>query len=184
MKITVDEINTRNINDVNKCDNEFIIDSKLVMHLENDLIHYTTKQVPLTRKRYGIDDIDYTAYLDNNDRIVYLAYVEGQIAGQIILRKNWNKYAYIEDITVDVKFRRQGIGRELLSRAERWARKRKLVGIMLETQDNNVPACRFYESYGFQLRGFDSYLYKGIDRTTDEIALYWYLVFGEDSPDH
>ena len=51
MKITVDEINTRNINNVNKCDNEFIIELKLVVHLENDLIHYTTMQVPLTKQR-------------------------------------------------------------------------------------------------------------------------------------
>jgi RimJ/RimL family protein N-acetyltransferase len=48
---------------------------------------------------------------------------------------------------------------------------------MLETQDNNVPACRLYARCGFQLRGFDTHLYKGDDPSTDEIALYWYLVF-------
>ena len=48
---------------------------------------------------------------------------------------------------------------------------------MLETQDNNVPACRLYERCGFQLRGFDTHLYKGHDPATGEIALYWYLTF-------
>jgi streptothricin acetyltransferase len=48
---------------------------------------------------------------------------------------------------------------------------------MLETQNNNVAACRLYESGGFQLAGFDRCLYKGLHPDTDEIALYWYLVF-------
>ncbi len=48
---------------------------------------------------------------------------------------------------------------------------------MLETQDNNVGACKFYESCGFQLKGFDTSLYKAIDQVKNEIALYWYLLF-------
>ena len=80
---------------------------------------------------------------------------------------------------MDVKFRRQGIGKQLILQAQRWAQDRSLAGIMLETQDNNVSACKFYESCGFQLRGFDAYLYKGINIHTDEIALYWYLIFDE-----
>jgi ribosomal protein S18 acetylase RimI-like enzyme len=48
---------------------------------------------------------------------------------------------------------------------------------MLETQNNNLPACRFYEHCGFTLSGFDRNLYKGINKDTEEIALYWYLLF-------
>lgn len=183
MGMTIEEINTRNINDVNKCDNEFIIASKLVLHLENEVIRYTIIQLPVAKKRYGIDKIDYSTYINKKDKVVYLAYVDGQIAGQIILRKNWNNYAYIEDVTVDVQFRRQGIGTQLISRAKQWARNRSLMGIMLETQNNNLPACKFYESCGFQLRGFDTYLYKGENYATAEVALYWYLLFGENSTD-
>ena len=155
-------------------------------------IRYTIAEIPSTKKRYGKDNVDYTAYIDDPDKVVFLAYVEGQIAGQIILRKSWNRYAYIEDTAVDVKFRRRGIGKELISEAKRWAQERNLAGIMLETQNNNVTACKFYESCGFQLRGFDTDLYKGINRDTDEVALYWYLVLGETTltsacsrtPDH
>ena len=52
---------------------------------------------------------------------------------------------------------------------------------MAETQDNNVPACKFYESYGFKLGGFDKYLYKGIDKTNNEIAIFWYYFNLHDS---
>ena len=179
--ITHEELNPKNIKDINKCNDEFIIDSKLVLHLENGEIKYTIVQIPVTSKRYGKDDIDYTTYIDNVNKVVFLAYVDGQIAGQIILRKNWNKFAYIEDITVDVQFRRQGIGRELILRAERWARNHNLAGSMLETQNNNVPACLFYERCGFRLSGFDAYLYKGIYPSTEEVALYWYRIFAEES---
>jgi ribosomal protein S18 acetylase RimI-like enzyme len=108
--------------------------------------------------------------------------VDEQLAGQVILRKNWNHYAYLEDIAVDAGFRRLGVGRALLQHTVAWAKARQLAGIMLETQNNNAAACRLYESCGFKLAGFDRYLYKGLDPNTDEIALYWYLLFDEVSP--
>ncbi len=178
--LNIEEINERNIGDVNKCNGEFTIDSRLVLHLENDGLRYEIEPLPLTKKRYAADKIDYTPYITNVDKVIFLAYANTQIAGQVILRKNWNHYAYVEDIVVDTRFRRQGIGRELISHAQRWARERNLTGIMLETQNNNVRACKFYESCGFQLKGFDSDLYRGINRATNEVALYWYLVFSED----
>jgi streptothricin acetyltransferase len=60
-----------------------------------------------------------------------------------------------------------------------WARGGGYPGLMLETQDINVAACRFYASLGFKLGGFDRYLYKAEMPGTDEIALYWYLLFEE-----
>jgi ribosomal protein S18 acetylase RimI-like enzyme len=133
-------------------------------------------KIPSTTKRYD-EEPGYATYVDNPEKTVFLAYVDGEIAGQIVLRKNWNKFAYVEDIAVDVLFRRQGVGRELLTRAKHWAIECNLAGIMLETQNNNVNACKFYEGCGFRLGGFDKYLYKGINKDTDEVALYWYLFF-------
>jgi streptothricin acetyltransferase len=64
-----------------------------------------------------------------------------------------------------------------MQRAVDWAKAKHLPGIMLEAQDVNVIACRFYEKFGFTLRGFDTHLYKGLNPSTNEIALYWYLMF-------
>jgi hypothetical protein len=52
MRITIEEINARNIRDMNKCKGEFIIDAKLVLHVENGEIRYTVTEVPSTVKRY------------------------------------------------------------------------------------------------------------------------------------
>jgi len=177
MSITLCELNEQNLQNVNKCDGVFTVESKLVLQAENDVIRYKVVSVPPYQKRYAFDAIDYSTYLANPDKAIFFAYVNGNLAGQIILLKYWNRYAYIEDIAVDLHFRRCGVGQALINQAIGWAKAKEAPGIMLETQNNNVPACRFYEHCGFTLGGFDTYLYKGINKDTEEIALYWYLLF-------
>ncbi|MCJ7625734.1 MAG: GNAT family N-acetyltransferase [Anaerolineaceae bacterium] len=144
MDILIREIDKNNVTDIGSCDGEFIIDSRLELYMEQGEILYKFVPISPYKKRYKQDDIDYSTYLDDPHKTVYLAYTDGQIAGQIILCNYWNKYAYIEDIAVDIKYRRQGIGRRLILQAVSWAKERGLPGIMLETQDNNAAGCRFY----------------------------------------
>ncbi len=49
-----------------------------------------------------------------------------------------------------------------------------LMGVMLETQDNNVGACRLYQACGFEIGGFDRKLYGGIAAVRGEVAIFWY----------
>lgn len=166
------------LSDINRCNGEFWIDSRLSLNCADGSIHYDIVPVePRVKKRYPAEGRDLSLYFDQPERAIFLAYLDGTIAGQIILRKNWNAYGYIEDITVDSAFRRQGIGRQLLAQAVDWARERALPGLMLETQDVNVAACRLYSACGFSLGGFDRNLYTGLDPNSSEIALYWYKIF-------
>jgi ribosomal protein S18 acetylase RimI-like enzyme len=91
--------------------------------------------------------------------------------------KWWNQFGYVEDLVVNPEYRGEGIGRKLLEHGIQWARENNFPGVMLETQDDNVPACTLYQSCGFVLSGFDHNVYKAINPTTKEIALYWYLIF-------
>jgi streptothricin acetyltransferase len=176
--IEIVELGEGNLGDINRLDSSFMIDSRLVLRTEeNGDISYTVENLPPLTKHYPVDEIDYSTYIRNPAKAVYLAYVDGQFAGQVILRKNWNNYAYIEWIVVDAGFRKLGTGRMLMERAISWAKERHLPGIMLETQDNNVAACKFYESFGFKLGGFDRFLYRAIPEVAGETALFWYLVF-------
>ena len=118
MEVVTTELDHRSVGDIGKCDGEFTVDSKLVLHAENNEILYTTISVPSFKKRYGQDEVDYAAYVDDPDKTAFLAYVNGQMAGQIILRKNWNRYAYIEDIVVDLRFRRRKVGKALIAQAK------------------------------------------------------------------
>lgn len=177
MNITVREIDEGTIQLVKQYGSSFEVTSKLVLHPENGKISYTVVDVPPYIKQYGLERVEASTYLANPDKVVFFAYVDDELAGQIRLWKHWNAYAYIDDIAIETKYRGQGVGRALIERAIEWAKSKSLPGIMLETQNNNVAACRLYERCGFELGGFDAYLYKGLDPTTDEIALYWYLLF-------
>jgi ribosomal protein S18 acetylase RimI-like enzyme len=177
MELTLCELVAAHLKDVNSCDNTFTVDAKLVLDAENGVISYEVVSVSPYEKRYPLDELDVATYIANPDRIIYLAYLDGQLAGQIRIGKWWNRFAYIEDIVVHSPFRKQGVGRALIGQAITWAKAGGYPGIMLETQNINVGGCRLYESCGFKLGGFDTCLYKGIHPDKDEIALYWYLIF-------
>ena len=177
MEISIREIDANTLQYVNRTDNSYIVKSQLVLNAENGRISFGTKDVPPYMKHFQPDEIDYTTYISNPKKVVYFAFVQDELAGQIRILEWWNAYAYIGSIVVDLKYRRQGIGHALLERARDWAKSKGYPGLMLETQNNNVPACRLYEKCGFVLGGFDGYLYKGLNPSTDDVALYWYLVF-------
>jgi ribosomal protein S18 acetylase RimI-like enzyme len=178
MGIAIQPLDLQNIHDVDRCDGSFWVDSKLILSLEYDRISYRIVDLEPFIKRYPLDQVGFNTYIDHPDKVAYLAYLDGQVAGQMRVCRYWNRYAYIEDIVVDNQFRRRGIGRALIQQAIQWANEQQLAGVMLETQNNNLAACRLYESCGFRLGGIDRFLYQGLQPGTDEIALYWYWVQG------
>ncbi len=180
MTLILLEINETNLADVAQVDSVFTVEAVLHLNAQDENISYSVASVPPYEKRYPIEDLDYADYLHQPDKVIFLAYIDGQIAGRIVLKKNWNHYGYIDDIAVNRPYRRLGVGRGLINEAIRWAKDKGLPGLMLETQNNNVDACRFYERCGFRLRGFDTYLYRALDPKTEEVALYWYLSFEEE----
>ncbi|WP_242234938.1 streptothricin N-acetyltransferase SatA [Bacillus cereus group sp. BfR-BA-01316] len=166
-------------------DDSFTVNTRLVLSVSkiNNKIEYTVEKVPGYEKSYLEDKYDddeelaYNEYINNPNQIIYIALLHNQIVGVMILKKNWNRYAYIEDIKVDKECRELGIGRRLIEQAKQWAKDGNMPGIMLETQNNNVAACKFYEKCGFLIGGFDFLVYKGINEQNDEVAIYWYLKF-------
>jgi GNAT superfamily N-acetyltransferase len=59
--------------------------------------------------------------------------------------------ALLWDIRVTPVGRGHGVGRALFRAAERWASARGFTELVIETQDTNVPACRFYARMGCTL---------------------------------
>ncbi len=163
-----------NIYELNGC---FVIDSYLELSLNNNKFTYDIIPCEAREKRYDdeADKLDFQSFIGNNNKSVLLAFYDEKYAGRIILIKAWNNYVHIEDITVDKKYRGCGIGKELMDKAREWAKECGVKGISLETQNNNVRACKFYEKYGFILGGVNNKLYTALDN--DEIALFWYYIF-------
>ncbi len=83
---------------------------------------------------------------------------------------------YIEDIAVCKDFRGQGIGSALINISIEWAKHKNLHGLMLETQDNNLIACKFYHNCGFKIGSVDTMLYANFENNFEK-AVFWYLRF-------
>lgn len=122
------------------------------------------------------EEADCLEYIDNTDKIIYLYYQDDKCVGKVKLRKNWNRYAYIEDIAVCKDFRGQGIGSALINISIEWAKHKNLHGLMLETQDNNLIACKFYHNCGFKIGSVDTMLYANFENNFEK-AVFWYLRF-------
>jgi ribosomal protein S18 acetylase RimI-like enzyme len=79
------------------------------------------------------------------------------------------------DIRVHPDFRRSGIGTELFNHAASWSKKRGCRQLKIETQNVNVPACRFYAKQGCRLGEINRYAYAGHPKVGHEVMLIWYL---------
>jgi streptothricin acetyltransferase len=89
-------------------------------------------------------------------------------------RQYWRNTAFVWNILIDRAYRRQGLGTQLMRRVIDWARSVGLRGVVCETQTNNLPACRFYQKFGFQLCGVDDHFYSNEDVALKEVALFWW----------
>lgn len=61
-------------------------------------------------------------------------------------------FAVLWDLRVAPAWRKHGVGQLLTAAAEREARTADCLGMIVETQDTNVPACRLYAACGYTLQ--------------------------------
>lgn len=71
---------------------------------------------------------------------------------------------------------KKGIGSALINISIEWAKHKNLHGLMLETQDNNLIACKFYHNCGFKIGSVDTMLYANFENNFEK-AVFWYLRF-------
>lgn len=173
------KLNSDTLKDMNKANEPFEIIGKLKPTFVNDEWTYTEEIYDYSYLHsYPNEDCDYSLYIENPDREVFLAYSDKECIGQIVLKKEWNKYALVEDICVSRTSRGKGVGTALIQKAIEWAKGKELDGLSLETQDNNLLACRFYSKCGFVIGAVNTMLYKNFSKPwSDSTAIFWYLKF-------
>lgn len=87
--------------------------------------------------------------------LVYLASLKGRAAGTASLHtghySTWGDYWYghVEDLIVAPEFRRRGVAHRLLKQIEEAARQLGLGRVELLVLNDNLPAKRLYEQFGF-----------------------------------
>jgi GNAT superfamily N-acetyltransferase len=81
--------------------------------------------------------------------------------------------AVLHDMRVAPSHQRRGIGKRLFETVSEWARNEGMRYLKIETQNTNVPACRFYQKMGARLGGLERHAYAGAN--SEEVMLLWYL---------
>ena len=79
--------------------------------------------------------------------------------------------AVLWDIRVALAARGRGVGAALFRAVEAWAAARGCGQLKIETQNINVPACRFYARQGCVLGAINRFAYPELP---DEVQLLWY----------
>jgi GNAT superfamily N-acetyltransferase len=79
--------------------------------------------------------------------------------------------ALLWDIRVTPPARGHGIGAALFRAAEAWSTRHGCLTLAVETQNVNVPACRFYAAQGCVLGAINRFAYPTLP---DEVQLLWY----------
>lgn len=147
-------------------DRSLLVDHVGVPKIEGGRLFVDPVPVAPYRKTYALDAPD------ESER--YVAYLGTESVGELRCAKGWNNYLHVHDLVVGASYRRRGIGEALVRHALTRANELGLVGVALETQNTNCPALRLYERCGFELGGFDQLLYKALDPSSQEVALFLY----------
>ncbi|WP_050995814.1 GNAT family N-acetyltransferase [Paenisporosarcina sp. TG20] len=166
----------KHITEINNANEGFLIIGKIIPSFQEGEWVYEEELFERTSEmKFPDDHLNWSEYINKEDKVIFLAYQNKKCIGQIRLVKDWNKYAYIENIAVRKEFRKSGIGRMLLIVGEEWAKENSLIGMSLEAQNDNLIACRFYIKEEFVLGGVDTL--KQFYNPNIDITLYWYKIF-------
>jgi ribosomal protein S18 acetylase RimI-like enzyme len=79
------------------------------------------------------------------------------------------------DIRVDDKYKHHGIGQKLFDQAKYAAQEKGYKKMIIESQNNNVTACRFYRKQGAVISKIDTNAYASEPGLENEIQFIWTL---------
>jgi GNAT superfamily N-acetyltransferase len=123
---------------------------------------------------------DWPQRFDTTSWALHSAWIDGRRAGGIVVAVRTEGLDMLErradlaaiwDIRVAPDLRGRGLGSRLFGAAEAWARTQGCTQLKVETQNVNVPACRFYARRGCTLGGIHRFAYPLLPQ---EVQLLWY----------
>ena len=146
-------------------------------------------QVPYVKDYDASDDPDgrvlnWPRHFDVSNWGFFFALVDGEGVGAAAVARHTpavhmlesrDDLAVLWDLRVRPERRRQGTGTVLFRHAADWARSKGCRQMKIETQNTNVPACRFYAAQGCVLGGVNRFGYAACPAAAHETMLLWYL---------
>jgi GNAT superfamily N-acetyltransferase len=186
MEVTITEEGTAVLGEYAGVSSAFVVDCLL------DLAGHGLGGLPLSQRRLEVPTVkDYDAdsgegpagwarEFDMSRWGVLAARAAGRCVGGAVIAfdtpgvdmlEGRRDLAVLWDLRVAPEARGKGIGSRLFQAAEAWATARGCRQLKIETQNINVPACRFYARQGCVLGAIHRFAYPDLP---DEIGLLWY----------
>ena len=100
MNITIRPLDSTSLPQVDKFERDSIVRSHLMLNVKDNELSYSIVPVEPYKKILTVEPEDYPTFIDNPKKTIFFADVEGIPAGQIKIIPWWNKFAYIEELTV------------------------------------------------------------------------------------
>ncbi len=97
--------------------------------------------------------------IEDNNAAILIAEIDNRTVGlaEVYIREDepnplriCYKYAYLQSLIVSEAWRRQGIGLQLLTSCEEWARQMNAMEMRLDTWEFDKGPFRFYERQGYR----------------------------------
>jgi GNAT superfamily N-acetyltransferase len=188
MKIDIAEISPERLDEYARVTIAFEVKSILELSLvEGGLGGFLLHEVPVKSyiKEYDVPGelpTDWPRRFDVANWGFFLACLDGQPVGAAAVAFDTTGVFMLEarqDLSVlwDIRVcpQARGVGIPLFRRAAEWSRTRGCTQMKIETQNINVPACRFYQRMGARLGEIHRFGYAAVPDVAHEIMLNWYL---------
>lgn len=120
-------------------------------------------------KRFDLSNWGILSAFDGDKRIGGAAIIWN--TPEVFMLEGREDLACLWDLRVLPDYRGKQVGHQLFDSALEWAKERNCRLFKVETQNINVPACKFYIRQGCELGAINRYAYPEI---MNEIQLVWY----------
>ena len=101
--------------------------------------------------KYSIEDLK-KFISDGTDIKIFVAVCDNAVCGHVFCILKDSKTFYIDDLCVDPSYRRRGVAKRLMERAEAYGRSNGCVFMTLNVWNGNNSAKEFYVAYGMTER--------------------------------
>lgn len=191
MEIVTLPVNTESLTEYSTVPIIFEVKSKLSVDLINDglggIVLHEEDVIPPYIKDYdetkGEGSIRWLERFNTSNWVLFLAR-EGRIpvggatvafhTPEVHMLRGREDISVLWDIRVHPDHRRSGIGTALFIEAVKRSKERNCKYLKVETQNVNVPACRFYVRQGCLLGEIDRFAYSA-PQVAHEVMFIWYL---------
>lgn len=186
MEIVINEVGRESLEEYKKIPMLKVVDSLYQLReLDNGLGGILFDEIPVARNVVDMgldaDPLEWDQKFNITNWGFYIAYDGDKPVGaatlaydtpEVRMLANRSDLAVLWDLRVDPEYQGRGLGTRLITLAVEWARERRCTQLKIETQNNNVAACKFYARQGCILGEINKFAYYGEE--DDEVMLIWY----------